>query len=177
MKLIVGLGNPGVEYAGTRHNIGFDVVDKIVSGKTSSPEVSKKLNAIVYKLGELILVKPQTFMNLSGNSVKATLDFYKIELTDLLVIHDDVDLDFGEIKHQYDRGSAGHNGIESIIASLGSKEFHRLRVGVGRPENPKIETADFVLQKFSKTDDEVVKRLVSRAAETAINWTEYSQDQ
>ncbi len=177
MKLIVGLGNPGIEYVGTRHNIGFEVIDRIVSGKTTSPEISKKLNAIVYKLGDLIILKPQTFMNLSGRSVKAAVDFYKIDFHNLLVIHDEVDLEFGEIKHQYDRGSAGHNGVESIIESLGSKEFHRLRIGVGRPENPSIETADFVLQKIPKGDQSIVSKLVDRAAETAINWTEYSQDQ
>ena len=176
MKLIVGLGNPGAEYAGTRHNIGFEVVDKLVAGKVASPEINKKINALVYKIGRTLLIKPQTFMNLSGSSVKAALDFYKIELAELLVIHDEVDLEFGEIKHQFDRGSAGHNGVESIVVALGSKEFHRLRIGVGRPENPSIETADFVLQKFPKTDEEIVKRLVSRAAETALNWTEYSQD-
>lgn len=176
-KLIVGLGNPGAEYANTRHNLGFDVVDTLVSGKTTSPEISKKLNAIVYKLGEVVLLKPQTFMNLSGKSVKAALDFYKIDLANLLVIHDDVDLEFGEIKHQFDRSSAGHNGVESVIDSLGTKEFHRLRLGVGRPDNSKIETADFVLQRFPKEDGEVVKRLVERAAETALNWTEHSPDQ
>ena len=103
MKLIVGLGNPGAEYAGTRHNIGFEVVDKLVAGKVASPEINKKINALVYKIGRTLLIKPQTFMNLSGSSVKAALDFYKIELAELLVIHDEVDLEFGEIKHQFDR--------------------------------------------------------------------------
>lgn len=177
MKLIVGLGNPGSEYAGTRHNLGFEVVDKIVAGKIASPEMNKKINALVYKLGGVVLIKPQTFMNLSGRAVKAALDFYKIELTNLLVVHDEVDLEFGEIKHQYDRGSAGHNGVGSVVVALGSKEFHRLRIGVGRPENPSVETADFVLQKFPKEDKEVVQRLVARAAETTINWAEHPQDQ
>lgn len=177
MKLIVGLGNPGAAYAGTRHNIGFEVVDNIVAGKVVSPEMNKKINALVYKIGGIILIKPQTFMNLSGGSVKAALVFYKLESQDMLVVHDEVDLEFGEIKHQFDRGSAGHNGVESVIASLGTKEFHRLRVGVGRPDNPNIETADFVLQKFAKDDEVMVKRLVDRAAETAINWAEHSQGQ
>jgi len=175
-KLIVGLGNPGAEYAGTRHNLGFDVVDKIVAGKIASPEMNKKINALVYKLPDLILIKPQTFMNLSGRSVKAAVDFYKVGLGNLLIIHDEVDLEFGEIKHQFDRGSAGHNGVESIVNSLGSQAFHRLRLGVGRGDNSKIDTSDFVLQKFPKDEEEVVKRLIARAAETAINWTEHSQD-
>ncbi len=176
-KLIVGLGNPGLDYSGTRHNLGFDVIDSIVSGKTSSPEINKKINAVIYKLSDVILMKPQTFMNLSGKSVRAALDFYKIDPNDLLVIHDEVDLELGEIKHQFDRSSAGHNGVESIISSVGTQEFHRLRLGIGRPDNPNIETADFVLHKFPKDEEEVVKRLIARAAETAINWTEHSQDQ
>ncbi len=177
LKLIVGLGNPGVEYAASRHNLGFAVVDQIVAGKKASPEINKTMQAIVYKLPGLVLLKPQTFMNLSGKSVKSALDFYKIDLNNLLVIHDDVDLEFGEIKHQFDRSSAGHNGVESVIGEIGSQEFHRLRLGVGRPEKVNIETADFVLQKFPSEDKEVVEKLIERATETALNWAKSSLDQ
>jgi len=170
MKLVVGLGNPGQEYANTRHNLGFEVVDKVVSGNVASPEVNKKLEAIVYKLNDAILIKPQTFMNLSGRAVKKTLDFYKIDPGNMLVVHDDVDLEFGDIRHQFDRSSAGHNGVESVIKSLGTQAFHRLRLGIGRGSNPNVDTTDFVLQKFSNEEKETAVRLVKRAAEVVENW-------
>ncbi len=169
-KLIVGLGNPGAEYANTRHNLGFRVIDKIVAGKTASPEISKKLSSIVYKLDDIILIKPQTFMNLSGKSVSETVNFYKIDLDSLLVVHDDVDFDLGEVKHQFDKSSAGNRGIESIIQSVGSQAFHRLRLGIGHSQNPNIETSDHVLDKFSPDEEEIVEKMISRAAEVALNW-------
>jgi len=177
MKMIVGLGNPGVQYAQTRHNLGFAVIDAIVFGKVVSPKMNKKLNALIYKLDNTILLKPQTFMNLSGESVKKAVEFFKINLADLLVIHDDVDLELGEIKHQFDRGGAGHKGVASVINSLGSQKFHRLRLGIGRGKSPNIDTSDFVLQKFEKDEEEIVKKLITRAAETAINWSEHFADQ
>ncbi len=171
MKLIVGLGNPGAEYADTRHNLGFAVIDEIVAGKASSPEISKKMQGIVYKLPDLILLKPQTFMNLSGIAVIAAINFYKIDLENLLVIHDDVDFELGEIKHQFDKSSAGNNGVESIIKSLGSQAFHRLRLGIAHSQNPQMQTADHVLDKFSKEEKDIVEKMIDRAAEVAINWT------
>ena len=167
MKIILGLGNPGVEYAATRHNLGFEVIDALVSGKKASPEVSKKLQAIVYKLPGVILLKPQTFMNLSGVSVVAAVNFYKIDLNDLLVIHDDVDFELGEVKHQFDRSSAGNKGVESIIKSLNSQAFHRLRLGIGHSD---LDTTEHVLQKFSDEDKEIANRMIERAAEVAGNW-------
>ena len=167
MKLIVGLGNPGTEYAGTRHNLGFEVVDKIISGKASSPEVNKKMQAMVYKLPGVILLKPQTFMNLSGVSVVAAVNFYKIDLNDLLVIHDDVDFELGDVKHQFDRSSAGNKGTESIIKSLNSQAFHRLRLGIGHSEG---DTADHVLDKFKPEEKEKVERMIERAVEVTQNW-------
>ncbi|HEY4695093.1 MAG TPA: aminoacyl-tRNA hydrolase [Candidatus Nanoarchaeia archaeon] len=170
MKLVVGLGNPSAEYAGTRHNLGFEVIDKVISGTVASPEVSKKLEAIIYKLPDTILVKPQTFMNLSGRSVKATLEFYKITPSEMLVVHDDVDLELGDIRHQFDRSSAGHKGVESIIGALGTQEFHRLRLGVGRPASPNIDVEGFVLQKFTSGEKETAARCILRAAEVVQNW-------
>ncbi|HSX58081.1 MAG TPA: aminoacyl-tRNA hydrolase [Candidatus Saccharimonadales bacterium] len=167
MKLIVGLGNPGAEYVHTRHNLGFEVVDQLVAGKAESSGVNKKLESIVYKMGETILIKPQTFMNLSGVAVVAAVNFYKIDLNNLLVIHDDVDFELGEVKHQFDRSSAGHKGVESIVNSLGSQEFHRLRLGIGRSE---LETPDHVLDKFSDSEKEEVDKMITRAAEVATNW-------
>ncbi len=167
MKLIVGLGNPGAEYAGTRHNLGFEVVDALVFGKKASPEISKKLQAIIYKLPGVILIKPQTFMNLSGVSVVAAVNFYKIDLNDLLVIHDDVDFELGEVKHQFDRSSAGNKGVESIIKALNSQAFNRLRLGIGHSD---LDTSDHVLQKFSDEEKQVAQRMVERAAEVTQNW-------
>lgn len=170
MKLIVGLGNPGQEYAGTRHNLGFEVIDKIISGKTSSPEVSKKLDGIIYKLPDLILLKPQSFMNLSGKAVLSTLNFYKIPLENLLIIHDDVDFELGEVKHQFDKSSAGNRGVESIITTLGSQEFHRLRLGIGHSENGTTYTSNHVLEKFSESEQKTATKMLERAAEVSINW-------
>lgn len=166
MKLIVGLGNPGAEYAGTRHNLGFEVIDRIVVGKKASPEISKKFQAIVYKLDNCILIKPQTFMNLSGVSVVSVVNFYKIDLNELLVIHDDVDFELGEVKHQFDRSSAGNRGVESIIKALNSQAFHRLRLGIGKSG----DTSDHVLEKFTEMEKETVGRMIERAAEVTQNW-------
>lgn len=203
MKLIIGLGNPGAEYAGSRHNLGFVVIDRIIAGKFSSPEINKlqphphpsdsanllkhslhasenfsatgsfnkNMQAIIYKLPDLILLKPQTFMNLSGVAVVSAVNFYKIDLDDILVIHDEVDFELGEVKHQFDKSSAGNNGVESIIKSLGSQAFHRLRLGIGHSQNPNIDTSDHVLDKFSKEEKETAEKMIERAAEVAINWT------
>lgn len=170
MKLIVGLGNPGEQYARSRHNTGFRVIDFLVKGKVLSPSIDKKSESIIYKMGdEAIFQKPQTYMNLSGRSVRALADFFKIEPSRIMVVHDEVDLPFGEIKHQFDRGPAGHNGVISVIQSLGTQEFHRLRVGVGRPENASFEVHDWVLQDF-KEDEDDVEHLIQRAAEVIENW-------
>ncbi len=170
MRLIVGLGNPGAEYAGTRHNLGFEVIDRLVAGKATNSGVNKKLESIVYKMDDTILIKPQTFMNLSGVAVSAALNFYKIELNDVLVIHDDVDFELGEVKHQYDRSSAGNKGIESIINSVGSQAFHRLRLGIGHSDV--AETSDHVLEKFKSEETDIVEKMIDRAAEVAQNWSQ-----
>lgn len=155
MILIVGLGNPGIKYAGTRHNIGFEAVDRLAK-ENSFPDF-KLQNRFQAETTEgtisgrkAILAKPRTFMNNSGQAVKALADYYKIK--DLFVIHDDIDLPLGEIKASKNRGSAGHKGVESIIEQLKTKDFGRIRIGIcpeeGKPEN----VEDFVLQKFNRTD-------------------------
>jgi PTH1 family peptidyl-tRNA hydrolase len=144
------------------------VIDALVAGKKSSPEVNKKFQAIIYKLDGTILLKPQTFMNLSGVSVVSAVNFYKIDLNDLLVIHDDVDFELGEVKHQYDRSSAGNKGVESIIKALNSQAFHRLRLGIGHSVSS--ETSDHVLDKFKPEEKEVAQRMVERATEVVLNW-------
>ena len=169
MKLVVGLGNPDEKYANTRHNIGFAVIDEILQTYVAGPQYNKKFEALIYSLDKKrLLIKPQNFMNLSGKSVNRIVNFYKVKPEGLLIVHDDIDLEFGEIKHQFGRGAAGHNGVASIIEALGSDQFGRVRVGVGRPSTP-VEVEKWVLQKFSEKPQEV-QTLTQRAAEVVINW-------
>ena len=172
MKLVVGLGNPGEKYAQTRHNTGFMVLDEIIKRYVASSHVNKKLGAILYFLDkERLLLKPQTFMNRSGGPVANIVRFYKIAPENLLVIHDDVDLTFGDIKHQFARGSAGHKGVESIVESLGTSKFNRARVGIGRP-SIQMETDAWVLQKFSEEEKEKLQEIVSKAVGMIVSWLE-----
>ena len=170
MKLIIGLGNPGNKYKKTRHNIGFMVIDEITTNfqfpifnfkSIFNAEISKK----ILKDEKIILVKPQTFMNNSGRAVKAIIDYYKITTEDIIVIHDDIDLNLGEIKIQQNRSSAGHNGVQSIIDSIGTKDFTRIRIGI-KPINQEIsiDTEKFVLQKFIKEEKEIIQETIERAA-------------
>ncbi|MFH1575379.1 MAG: aminoacyl-tRNA hydrolase [Candidatus Nealsonbacteria bacterium] len=153
MLLIVGLGNPGKEYEKTRHNIGFRVIDELAKNKPNN----------------MVLLKPQTFMNNSGEEVRAVATFYKIKLEDLWIIHDDVDLLIGKIKISRDRGSAGHKGVESIIKNLGSKNFNRIRIGTC-PISGKPEAVDkFVLQDFTKDEEKIIKEIIERTTESIQN--------
>jgi PTH1 family peptidyl-tRNA hydrolase len=169
--LVVGLGNPGAEYAASRHNLGFMVVDELAR-RAGSPPFRKKFH------GELCdarvggepasLLKPLTYMNESGRSVQAAVAFYKVPLASLLVIHDELDLPFAEVRLKMGGGDAGNRGIRSIIAQLGSPDFARLRVGIGKPP-PGFRGggADFVLQGFAPAEKAELATLVARAADTA----------
>ncbi|HEX7455922.1 MAG TPA: aminoacyl-tRNA hydrolase [Candidatus Nanoarchaeia archaeon] len=169
MKVVVGLGNPGEKYTRNRHNVGFMVADEILKQYAVSPHVSKRLQSILYFLDKKrILVKPQAFMNLSGRAVNRVVNFYKVKPHDLLVVHDDVDLEFGEIKHQFARGAAGHRGVGSIIEALGSEKFGRVRIGIGRPST-QIDIDKWVLQDFSENPGDIAK-LIERASEVVVNW-------
>ncbi len=153
MKLVIGLGNPGEKYTDTRHNIGFYFADKLreVLGLPEF-EMNAKFNAVISKSKHIIIAKPQTFMNLSGDSVRALLDFFKLTTDDLVVIHDDLDIPAGEYRIAADSRSAGHNGVQDIIEKLGTQKFKRVRVGI-KPEEPLlIDTADFVLQKLMEKE-------------------------
>jgi len=169
MKLIIGLGNPEKEYAGTRHNVGFLLVDKIRE-KYAFPkfEFKKNFQAEISKGKitdtETLLVKPQTFMNLSGEATQAILNFYKITPDDLFVIHDDLDIGLGKYKLATDSSSAGHNGVQNIIEKLGTQKFRRIRVGIGQSiedkETCRLATAhDFVLGKFTPEELEILVQL------------------
>ncbi len=155
MKLVVGLGNPGKEYENTRHNVGFMVLDSFVTGFS----LEKKFEAMIKKekigMEDVLFVKPLTYMNLSGNSVRKVMDYYHIMVTDILVIQDDLDLKFGYFKLKEKSSSGGHNGIKSIISSLNSQDFCRLKIGISHEKS--ISTIDYVLQKFSKSEMDYFK--------------------
>lgn len=168
MWLIVGLGNPGNQYSLTRHNIGFMAIDYLVKG-FGNPPVKNQFKAEIFqaKIGEhpVIFCKPQTFMNLSGESVQPLMGFYKIPMDHLIVLHDEIDQPFGQMKIQKNRGHGGHNGIKSISGLLGSADYIRLRLGVGRPENPNIPVADYVLNKFNPDEFEKMPDFLNRSGD------------
>ncbi|MBR3161391.1 MAG: aminoacyl-tRNA hydrolase [Bacilli bacterium] len=153
MKLIFGLGNPGKRYENTRHNIGYMLVDLIASKKGIIFK-SSKFNADVaeYNYGneKIILVKPLSFMNLSGTVIRKMVNYYKVELYDIMVIHDDLDMDFGRIKFVNNSSSGGHNGIKDIERNINSKDYLRLKIGISK--NDDVDTKDYVLGKFDKEE-------------------------
>ncbi|MCK6599320.1 MAG: aminoacyl-tRNA hydrolase [Bdellovibrionaceae bacterium] len=155
MWLIVGLGNPGSQYQLTRHNIGFMAVDFFLGDNKTSLE-KKEFKSFFYKTKfqnqDLFFLKPQTFMNLSGDAVLEITQFYKIPSTQMIVIHDEIDQSFGKMKIQKNRGHGGHNGIRDISTKLGTSDYLRLRLGVGRPPHPGMNVADYVLQKFNSEE-------------------------
>ncbi|MEZ4180090.1 MAG: aminoacyl-tRNA hydrolase [Candidatus Doudnabacteria bacterium] len=158
MKIIAGLGNPGIQYKNTRHNAGFMAIDHFLKGKATIACQSKfkaQICELHFGSTKVFFVKPQSYMNLSGQALTEIMQYYKVNPTeDLMVIHDDKDLPFGQVKLTNNSGSAGHNGIKDILAKLGTQEFERVRIGIeSRPSDTPIDTADFVLQKF--TDEEL----------------------
>jgi len=168
MKLIVGLGNPGPTYSQTRHNIGFMVIDSLIEELNPNNISKKSFEGELYKYKDLLLLKPTTFMNLSGKSVQAVVNFYKINLDDILVIHDEIDIPFGAIKLKKGGGNGGHNGLKSID-SLITKEYNRLRLGVGKPERKEM-VASYVLSKFEPKEQEVLDRFIAYSADIAKEW-------
>lgn len=173
--LLVGLGNPGREYRETRHNVGFMAVDRLCAsfGIKLSRLQSKALTGSGQWAGhKIVLAKPQTFMNLSGQAVSSLLRFYKVPLPQLLVMHDDIDLPVGTLRIRPDGGSAGQRGLASIIQQLGTQEFPRLRIGVGRPPGQK-EAADYVLKGFTSSDQELITIVLDRAVDAARIFIEH----
>jgi len=174
MKIIIGLGNPEEKYFETRHNVGFAFLDKLQKD-LNFPEFSleNKFKAAISKDKEIILAKPQTFMNLSGDAVKAILDFYKLTPADIVVIHDDLDVRIGDYKVATDSRSAGHNGVQNIIDNLGTQEFTRIRIGVGQDQDGvlacRLDAHDFVLGKFSKEELEKIKSIEENILEEIRN--------
>jgi PTH1 family peptidyl-tRNA hydrolase len=170
--LLVGLGNPGRQYSTTRHNIGFKVIDHLAS-KLETAFSRVQLRSLVtdarYKGRRVLLAKPQTYMNDSGVAVGSLIKFYKVPLTNVLVAHDDVDLPFGILRLRPGGGSAGQKGVASIQDRLRTQDFPRLRVGVGRPPGSKLAAA-YVLQNFSRDEEEFLPPLLDRAAEAALTF-------
>jgi PTH1 family peptidyl-tRNA hydrolase len=163
--LLVGLGNPGKEYDLTRHNIGFECIDAFVSANSEmEPWVAKKdLKCLMSsgRLGEtkVIAIKPTTFMNLSGEAVQEVVHFYKIQQDNIVVVHDEIDVDFGQIRIRRGGSAAGHNGIKSVSEHI-TEDYGRLRIGIGPKKPARIKSEDFVLQKFSSEEQEQLKNLI-----------------
>ena len=170
--LIVGLGNPGREYRETRHNVGFMLLDRLTV-KLNARFTRLQSKALVaranYQERKIILAKPQTFMNLSGQSVQGLMHFYKLPLENLLIAHDDLDLPVGTIRIRPDGGSAGQKGMTSILERFGTDEFPRLRLGIGRPPG-QMQAPDYVLQDFSNADLTFISETLNRAVEAALTW-------
>lgn len=171
MKLIVGLGNPGLSYANSRHNIGFQVLKNLAKdlklafkrdGSTSSFLAKTKLGSV-----DVILALPLTYMNLSGSAVKKLLNRYHLETDSLLVVSDDLDLELGRLKIKKGGSAGGHNGIQSIIESIGTSDFARIRIGIGRPN---IEASDFVLSNFKRQEIPFVKEAIEQAVACCKVW-------
>ena len=160
--LIVGLGNPGSEYENTRHNIGFMVIDELIKRFNASKVSSSSFLGECSKFQNHFLLKPQTFMNLSGDSVIKVKNFYKLE--QVVVIHDDLDLPFGSLRFKKGGGHGGHNGLKSIDSKIG-KEYIRVRIGIGKPDH-KGEVSSYVLSSFSKEQKEHLKALIEKSADS-----------
>ena len=164
MYLIAGLGNPGDKYEKTRHNIGFLVIDEITKNLSSTNINNTQFKAITKKHLKNLYVKPQTFMNLSGESIVAIADYYDIANENIIIIHDDLDLPFGTIKFKLGGGHGGHNGLRSIDEHIG-KDYIRVRFGIGKPENKK-DVANYVLSDFSKEEFESMDTLIQHCVKS-----------
>jgi peptidyl-tRNA hydrolase, PTH1 family len=174
MKLIVGLGNPGKQFDKTRHNIGFEVIDEL-SGQLAIPLNQSKFKGLfgtgLHNGEKVILLKPLTYMNLSGESIRAIMDYYQIDLEDFVVIYDDLDLPVGKIRLRQKGSAGGHNGIKSTVAHLGTQEFNRIRIGIDRPRNG-MKVPDYVLGRFHEEELGLTKEAVQKSADACKTWME-----
>ncbi|WP_078543203.1 aminoacyl-tRNA hydrolase [Litchfieldia alkalitelluris] len=172
MKLIVGLGNPGKQYEETRHNVGFKVIDEL-SDRLNIP-IDQSKHKGIYGIGtisgsKVLLLKPLTYMNLSGESIRAVMDYYDIQVEDVLVIYDELDIPTGKIRLRQKGSAGGHNGIKSTIAHIGTQEFKRIRIGIDRPQNG-MRVPDYVLGRFFKEESELIKEAIDRSASACEKW-------
>ncbi|UOQ49522.1 aminoacyl-tRNA hydrolase [Gracilibacillus caseinilyticus] len=172
MKCIVGLGNPGSKYHETRHNVGFMVVDELLNRhgwQLSKGKFKGHYTIETYEGEKIILLEPQTFMNLSGESLRPLMDFYDLTPEQVTVIYDDLDLPLGKIRLRQTGGHGGHNGVRSCIDQLGTKQFNRLRFGIGRPASP-ITVIDYVLGKFNDKEKVDLEPAINHAADAMEAW-------
>lgn len=172
MKCIVGLGNPGRKYANTRHNVGFMVIDELLQQngwKLDKKKFKGEYAMEVFAGEKVIFLQPQTYMNLSGESVRPLMDYYNISVDDLLVIYDDLDLPAGKIRLRAKGGHGGHNGMRSLIDHLGTKEFKRIRFGVGRPVTS-MAVVDYVLSGFAKNEEQIISDSIRTAKDACEAW-------
>lgn len=170
MYLIVGLGNPEPEYSKTRHNMGFDVINKLSNKYEINVNKSKWKGLVgtgIIENEKIILLKPQTFMNLSGESIREVMDFYNLENKDIIIIYDDMDIEKGEIKVRKTGGPGSHNGMKSVIENLPNNRFKRVRVGIGKPEN-KSDMINYVIGKVSDEEQEILDKGTEKAKEAVI---------
>lgn len=172
MKVVVGLGNPGRQYQGTRHNVGFDVLD-LLAASPHAGRFQGRFQAQIAELMEgdlkLLLVKPETFMNLSGRCVRQVLDFYQVEPTDLFVVCDDINLPLGKLRVRATGSHGGHNGLRDIQNHLGSVDYPRLKIGVGAPDE-RVDTADYVLARFRPSERDVIDDAIRLSAQAVMVW-------
>jgi PTH1 family peptidyl-tRNA hydrolase len=170
--LIVGLGNPGREYKDNRHNVGFMLIDRLsvrLNARMSRLQAKALVASVNYENQKLILAKPQTYMNLSGQSIQGLARFYKLPLENMLVAHDDLDLPFGAIRIRPGGGPGGQRGVASTIERLGSKDFPRLRIGIDRPPG-RMDPAAYVLQDFAKGDLNLLSEILDHAADAVLTF-------
>ncbi|TFE01922.1 aminoacyl-tRNA hydrolase [Jeotgalibacillus sp. R-1-5s-1] len=174
MKLIVGLGNPGKPYDKTKHNIGFEVIDALAD-RWNAPLLQAKFKGVFSKTvingQKVILLKPLTYMNLSGESIRPLMDYFQIEPEDVVVIYDDLDLPTGALRLRQKGSAGGHNGIKSTIAHLGTQEFNRIRIGISRPPRG-MKVPDYVLSRFSDEEWGIMKETVEKSADACERWLE-----
>jgi peptidyl-tRNA hydrolase, PTH1 family len=172
--LLIGLGNPGREYANTRHNFGFMLIDRLAV-RLNARGMKVQSKAIVmngqYEERKLILAKPQTYMNLSGQSVQGLVHFYKLPLTNVMILSDDLDLPFGTIRIRASGGPGGQRGLSSILDRLGTKDVPRLRLGIGRPPG-RMDPSNYVLQSFSRDDLQAISEILDRAADATLEFVQ-----
>lgn len=168
MYLVIGLGNPGSKYAGTRHNIGFDTIDYLAASyhiQVTKVKHKALIGEGIIQGEKVVLIKPQTFMNLSGESVREAKEWYKVSEEHIIVIYDDISLELGKLRLRAKGSAGGHNGIKSIIYQLNTDIFPRIKIGVGQPPHAEYDLADFVLGKFGKMEQEHVFQAIQSAAE------------
>lgn len=167
-RIVVGLGNPDPEHAGTRHNVGWMIADALADTLGADWENAPKLHAAAARADETLIVKPTTYMNESGQSVKAALDFYKIPASALLVVTDDINLPFGELRLRAKGSAGGHNGLQDIIAKLGTPDFARLRIGVDGPPGP--DATSHVLGRFTQAEQSALPAVMDQAVMDTQEW-------